>query len=64
MMVTLDGWKSVRHLFNELEKDLLNGAVVGETICPRGMILNEAAMSKELALKLREALNDAKKGAK
>lgn len=53
MIVTMAKWETIRHLFSDDEKDALNAANIGETICPRGISVDESKLSAELLQKLR-----------
>lgn len=53
MIVTFAKWETIRHLFSDDEKDSLNAAKIGETICPSGVIVDEEKLSAEILEKLR-----------
>lgn len=56
IFLTLDRWNIIRDQFTEDEKDRLNAAIDGETLCPRGATLDPAKLGKELAGKLAAAI--------
>jgi len=37
--IRLSDWERCRHLFTEVEKATLNFYVVGEVVCPRGVMV-------------------------
>lgn len=41
MLLRMSDWDLVREKFDESEKVILNQAIDGETICPRGVTVNE-----------------------
>jgi hypothetical protein len=53
MIVTLAKWETIRDRFSDDEKDALNAANIGETICPRGIIVDEKQLSAKILEKLR-----------
>lgn len=57
-LVTFELWGEKRSLFSKEDKAALNAAVVGETICPRGIITRVDATTRplleRLGLKLQE----------
>lgn len=55
MLVTLAKWERIRHLFSDDEKDKLNAAKTGETICPKGVTVDEKQLSAGILEKLRRA---------
>ena len=55
-------WNRIREQFTEDEKDELRQNICGQTICPRGMIVDLAGLSPQLATKVRTAVEAAKKG--
>lgn len=57
MLVRMDDWKRIRENFSEFEKCCLNDAYVGESICPRGIVIDEQKAGPELVSKLRELLS-------
>jgi hypothetical protein len=52
MLIRIDDWNLVREQFSEAEKAVLNSAICGETICPRGIIISEAKAG-EVAAKVK-----------
>lgn len=40
LFITMKFWDMVRDQFSELEKQRLNEAIEGESICPRGIFVN------------------------
>ena len=58
VLVTFALWEEKRALFSVEDKALLNAAIVGETICPRGIITAVDASTRplleRLGLKLQE----------
>ena len=55
MLIRMSDWDKVREHFSQEEKDRLNLAINGETICPRGMTIDESKAPAECA-KFRELL--------
>lgn len=55
MLLTMQKWDEIRDQFSQQEKDVLNAAVSGETICPRGCILDEEKLGPELTKKIADA---------
>lgn len=55
MLITEMLWQKIRTQFTEEEKTQMNDAFCGQVICPRGVILDEAALSAELLEKLKNA---------
>lgn len=49
-------WERIRGLFEEAEKVQLRTAVTGETICPRGFIIDEEQLAPELLARLKDAI--------
>ena len=41
MLLRMSDWERIREHFTEEEKDLLNKAITGEVICPRGCTIDE-----------------------
>lgn len=56
IFLTVERWDVIREQFSEDEKDRINAAIDGETICPRGGTLDEAKLGAELTLKLTAAI--------
>ena len=59
MLISDALWAKIRDRFTEEEKELLRGAFCGETICPRGVVVDE----EKLKPGLLRALAEAKRGA-
>lgn len=55
MLITDTTWNRIREQFNEDEKAHLRAHITGETICPRGIVIEEGRLSAELAEKLKKA---------
>ena len=58
MLLHMNAWQLIRGQFSEEEKDSLNAAVTGETICPRACVLDENRLSDELRHKLHLAMKE------
>lgn len=41
MFIRSEEWNRVMDQFTEAEKEILNKSYAGESICPRGMVLDE-----------------------
>ena len=52
MLIRTSDWNNVRHLFTEEEKTELRAAVVGETICPPGVVIDRMRLRPALLDKL------------
>lgn len=52
MLITSTMWDEIRSHFTPEEKALLNAAMTGEVICPRGVVLDEAMLPEALRGKL------------
>jgi hypothetical protein len=52
MILTLEKWETIRHLFDEVEKIALNSVITGETLCPRGVVIDEKRLSLKILGKL------------
>ena len=61
MLLRMDDWNKIRLWFNKAEKARLNAAITGETICPRGCVLDEERLGPELAEKVKAELARAAK---
>ena len=59
MLVRESAWNKVRDYFTETEKAVLNGAYTGETICPRGIVI-DLEKAGETGRKLEELLRGVK----
>lgn len=53
MLLTMATWETMRENFSEEEKMQINVAICGETICPRGCILDVEKLGPELAAKIQ-----------
>lgn len=59
MLISNATWARIREGFGEEEKQALRDAYLGETICPRGIVIDEARLDEGLRTKVLAA----KKGA-
>lgn len=41
MLLRMSDWERIRDEFTEMEKKMLNEAITGEVICPRGCMIDE-----------------------
>lgn len=48
--------ESIRHQFTAEEKTMMNLAITGQVVCPRGVTLDEAMLPAELQGKLKAAV--------
>jgi hypothetical protein len=55
MIVSDAMWAHIRKQFTEEEKQQLRDAYLGETICPRGIVIDEAWIGPALMARLKEA---------
>lgn len=55
MLLTMARWDAIREQFTEEEKKELNAAITGETLCPKGAVLDESLLRAELAEKIKAA---------
>lgn len=62
MLIKVEQWQRIRHRFSEEEKGQLNGAVTGQTICPRGYSLDPTVLEPKLKEKLNKALDALREG--
>jgi hypothetical protein len=53
VIVTAAVWERIRDDFSENEKEQLRGATCGDSICPRGAILDEETLGAELRAKIQ-----------
>lgn len=58
MLIRMSIWKNIRDQFSEKEKAELNRVYTGETICPRGITINDKELTPELLLKLTTAMKE------
>ncbi len=49
MLIRMTDWERVREHFSQEEKDRLNAAYTGETICPHGITVDETRCRAEIA---------------
>lgn len=56
MLLTNKRWNDVRHLFDAAEKASINGAVIGQVICPSGSKIDPSRLSDALRDKLEKAI--------
>ena len=54
ILMRMSTWNKMRENFSEEEKDKLNAAIDGETICPRGVTLDPERLGVELERKIVE----------
>lgn len=54
MLIQMSWWNKFGGFFTAEEKAALNHAITGETICPMGVIVNEATLDPELVAKVLE----------
>jgi hypothetical protein len=62
MLLQTGTWNRIKDQFTPKEKELMNLVVTGETVCPRGIVLDEKALERSspaLLKKLREAMRPA-----
>lgn len=52
MLVRMSTWEEMRDTFSEEEKKVLNANVVGEIICPRGLVVRVCESTRPLLVKL------------
>jgi hypothetical protein len=55
MMITDATWKRIRERFSEEEKQKLRDAYLGEVICPKGIVIDEAKLDDALFDKVTAA---------
>jgi hypothetical protein len=53
----MSDWERIREHFTEAEKDTLNAAIDGETICPPGCTINEHKAGR-VVTKIRRKLDE------
>ena len=58
MLLRMSDWERIREHFTEEEKDLLNKAITGEVICPRGCTIDEENAGA-VAVKIKTLLQKA-----
>jgi uncharacterized protein GlcG (DUF336 family) len=64
MLLTVETWNRIREQFSEEEKNLLNKAITGEVIRPRGCTVDTERLGQALMLKLDLAIKKAATEAK
>jgi hypothetical protein len=52
MLIRMSEWEQIRAQFSKEEKAVLNLAVTGESICPRGLIIDIGKLTDEVGVKL------------
>jgi hypothetical protein len=52
VIITIAKWATIRDLFSEEEKLALNSAITGETVCPRGIVVDEKRLSLKILGKI------------
>lgn len=52
MLISDATWKRIRERFTEEEKQALRDAYLGETICPKGIVIDEAKLNEALRAKV------------
>lgn len=61
MLLRMKVWEAIRVRFVQWEKDQLNAAIVGETICPKGLIINDQVLPESITAKLKVAMEQERK---
>ena len=61
MLLRMSDWERIRENFTEMEKKLLNEAISGEVICPRGCIVDEEK-DGSVGVKVKNLLLEVKDG--
>ena len=56
MLIRTSTWQLIREQFSEDEKSELNEAYAGETICPRGIVVDEQRLPLDVKTKLITAV--------
>jgi hypothetical protein len=51
----MSDWDNIRENFTDMEKKMLNEAITGETICPRGCVVDEEKAGS-VGIKVRNLL--------
>lgn len=52
MLIQISEWEKIRDQFSQEEKDALNLAVTGESICPRGLNIDTRKLTFAIGAKL------------
>jgi hypothetical protein len=55
MIISDATWKRIRERFTEEEKQALRDAYLGETICPKGIVIDEATLDNALLARVAAA---------
>jgi hypothetical protein len=55
MLITDTTWNRIRAEFTEEQRQALRDAISGETICPKGIVIDEARLDEELSAKVLAA---------
>jgi hypothetical protein len=55
MLLLIKDWEKIREHFSEMEKQMLNESIEGETLCPRGCIIKE---DTSVAVKIKQLLRN------
>jgi hypothetical protein len=55
MLISDATWKRIRERFTEEDKQALRDAYLGETICPKGIVIDEARLDNELRTRVAAA---------
>lgn len=63
MLLKMEQWNTIRNCFTQAEKDELNAAIQGETICPPGCCIAESLVTVGTMEKLKRALAGANQAA-
>ena len=59
MLLLMSDWERIRDDFTEMEKKMLNEAISGEVLCPRGCIVDEEKAGS-VGVKVKNILRDTK----
>jgi hypothetical protein len=55
MLISDATWKRIRERFTEEEKRALRDAYLGEVICPKGIVIDDAKLDNALAARVAAA---------
>jgi hypothetical protein len=58
MIIRESVWEKIRSQFTESEKEHLRMNTVGEVVCPRGWVIDEDQLPKELKRKIKTVAID------
>lgn len=61
MLLRMKTWETIRGQFVQWEKDQINAAISGETVCPKGIVLDEQVLPENLNAKLKFAIEKERK---